>query len=69
MVDPVYLGDGLYAAYDGYMIELTADLGSPNERKVWLEPAVFAALIRYSAKTWPGLAEESVPRAEKGPQA
>ena len=41
-----YLGDGLYASYDGYMLTLTADKGS-FERSVYLEPAVWAALLAY----------------------
>ena len=44
-----YLGDGLYASFDGWQIELTADRGSPNERTVYLEPSVWEALKRYVA--------------------
>jgi hypothetical protein len=42
-----YLGDGLYASYDGWMLTLTADKGAPVERSVYLEPAVWRALLAY----------------------
>jgi len=41
-----YLGDGLYASFDGYQIKLRA----PREfgdHEVYLEPPVYAALIEY----------------------
>jgi hypothetical protein len=44
-----YLGDGLYADFDGWMISLTADHGSENERTVYLEEPVYEALVRYVA--------------------
>ena len=51
-MDDEYLGDGVYASTDGYMIKLTVDRGSGLEREVWLEPSVFAALQRYAEKVW-----------------
>ena len=40
-----YLGDGVYASFDGYQIWLAANY---HENKVVaLEPAVFGALERY----------------------
>ena len=45
-----YLGDGLYAAFDGYQICLAANdkvSGHPSD-KVYLEPAVLDAFIRYT---------------------
>ena len=42
-----YLGDGVYAVFDGYGIWLHAnDHENPTDR-VYLEPAVMAALIRF----------------------
>ena len=60
--NPTYLGDGLYAEYDGYGVWL----GTPGytnahssrhifsvlgfERKVYLEPEVYEALTNFVAK-------------------
>lgn len=48
---PEYLGDGVYASFDGYHIWLTT--GSHEERdatnRIALEPSVYAALVRYAA--------------------
>jgi hypothetical protein len=44
-----YLGDGLYVDYDGFQICLAANdkvSGNPTD-KVYLEPNVIAAFIRY----------------------
>jgi hypothetical protein len=40
-----YIGDGLYASFDGYQIQLRADDGSGNV--VYLEPAVWDSLKRF----------------------
>lgn len=42
-----YLGDGLYADYDGYQIVLTAENGLCTTHTVYLDPSVYQALIRY----------------------
>jgi hypothetical protein len=46
-----YLGDGLYASFDGYMIVLRAprELG---DHWVGLEPPVFNELLRFALKHW-----------------
>ena len=41
-----YLGDGLYASFDGYGIWLRAPRAE-GEHVVYLEPEVFAALQDY----------------------
>jgi hypothetical protein len=44
-----YLGDGLYASFDGFMITLRA----PREHGddfVMLEPSVFAALVEFQKR-------------------
>lgn len=41
-----YLGDGLYASFDGFQIELRAPRDRDDHR-VYLEPAVFAELLQY----------------------
>ncbi len=44
-----YLGDGVYATFDGYYI--TLDLRAQNDyTKVALEPQVFDALIRFKER-------------------
>ena len=43
-----YLGDGVYASFDGYQIWLAAN--HHENRVIALEPAVFAALVRYAKK-------------------
>lgn len=45
-----YLGDGLYAAYDGYGIWLHANHHARPTDRVYLEPEVFSALIRLAFK-------------------
>jgi hypothetical protein len=50
MENPIYLGDGLYAYFDGYGIELR--LGSHDaECAVYLEPTVFDALAAFRERT------------------
>ena len=45
--DDVYLGDGLYASFDGYQIELYASNGIQKTNQVYLDPHVLAAFLRY----------------------
>ena len=42
-----YLGDGLYAIFDGYGIWLHANRHENPTDKVYLEPSVMQALIRF----------------------
>lgn len=42
-----YLGDGLYASFDGYHIWLTAENGISIQNKVAIEPAVYHALRNW----------------------
>ncbi len=43
----VYLGDGLFASFDGFQIQLRAERHEGNHR-VFLEPQVFHALCDYA---------------------
>ena len=44
-----YLGDGVYASFDGF--GLTLDLrGQDDTTRIVLEPQVFDALVRYKAR-------------------
>lgn len=49
-VAPEYLGDGLYAEYDGWQVRLYASNGVHATNQVFLEPGVLAAFQRYVAK-------------------
>lgn len=42
-----YLGDGLYASFDGYQIGLRAPRGPDGDHRVFLNPQTLAALTRY----------------------
>jgi len=46
MADQTYLGDAVYASFDGYYIALTANPGG-NEQTIYLEPAVWESLRRF----------------------
>ena len=49
--EETYLGDGVYASFDGYQIWLRADEGS-HVNRIALEPAVYNAVRAYGAKIW-----------------
>jgi hypothetical protein len=48
-VNEEYLGDGLYASYDGFSIWLRAPRSS-GDHYVALEPLVFREFIEYAKK-------------------
>ncbi len=55
-----YLGDGVYASFDGYQIWLAAN--DHRNKVVALEPSVFGALLRYERdlSAWlTGMSEET----------
>lgn len=45
---PEYLGDGVYATFDGYHIWLSTQEG----HRIAVEPAVYMALKAYAQKVW-----------------
>jgi hypothetical protein len=47
MPESTYLGDGLYASFDGYQIRLMASDGVNIHDQVYLEPSVWNALKAY----------------------
>jgi hypothetical protein len=51
-IEPTYLGDGLYATFDGYMIELYSHNGVEKLSSVYLELPVYMALRSYAARIW-----------------
>lgn len=48
--DKSYIGDGVYASFDGWQIWLETERGFGRIEKIALEPEVFRSLIAY-AKT------------------
>lgn len=47
MENETYLGDAVYASFDGYQIWLRT--GDGNDHKIALEPSVYLALVDYVA--------------------
>lgn len=45
-----YLGDGVYASFDGYQIWLAVNHHTNNV--VAIEPSVMESLMHYAAKVW-----------------
>ena len=49
-VNKDYLGDSVYADFDGYGLMLTTENGLGASNTIVLEPAVIEALLRYIAR-------------------
>lgn len=47
MENETYLGDAVYASFDGYQIKLRT--GDGNNQVIYLEPGVYASLQRFVA--------------------
>lgn len=48
-----YLGDGVYARFDGYYIWLWTSNGVETSQKIAIEPEVFTKLLKFaSAQGW-----------------
>lgn len=45
-----YIGDGVYVAFDGYSLILTAEDGVRATNTIYLEPVVMDSLIEYYMK-------------------
>jgi hypothetical protein len=43
-----YIGDSVYATYDGYGIELTTENGMGATNHIFIEPSVLASLIKFA---------------------
>ena len=44
----VYLGDSVYADFDGYMLCLTTENGMGPSNTIYLEPEVMLSLTQYA---------------------
>ena len=42
-----YLGDGVYAMWDGFMVRITTENGFTTTNTVYFEPEVVDALLEY----------------------
>jgi hypothetical protein len=51
MTDETYLGDGLYASFDGEQIWLRA-AREGRDRRVALEPSTYRALVTFAERCW-----------------
>jgi hypothetical protein len=47
MNEPQYLGDGVYAQWEGDMVKLTTEDGVSTTNTIYLEPQVYEALVRF----------------------
>lgn len=48
--EDTYLGDGVYASFDGHQIWLAVN--HHTNKQVALEPHVMQQLVRYAARVW-----------------
>ncbi|MFA5897677.1 MAG: hypothetical protein WC829_01060 [Hyphomicrobium sp.] len=49
--EETYMGDGVYASFDGYQIKLRAPRAE-GDHEIYLEPGVYGAVRAYGAKIW-----------------
>lgn len=47
MAKETYLGDGVYAEFDGYQIWIYTSNGIERSPKIALEPSTFVSLVEY----------------------
>ena len=47
MKDKIYLGDAVYATFDGYGVNLTTEDGVSITNSIYLEPQVLDALNKF----------------------
>lgn len=50
MRDKTYVGDGVYAEFDGFGIVLTTEDGVSVSNMIYLEPDVLRAINRYAGR-------------------
>jgi hypothetical protein len=54
--DETYIGDGVYASFDGYQIWLRTDRGAEGDHMIALDAGVYANLLKYGNR-FPGFNE------------
>lgn len=55
MEKKAYLGDGVYADFDGFNILLTTSDGYRNTNRIVLEPGVVSEFMDYYQRLWASL--------------
>ncbi len=45
-----YIGDGVYATYDGFGIRLTTEDGYGITNQIYFEPSVWRSLVKFVAR-------------------
>lgn len=50
----VYLGDSVYASFDGYLIRIYTNNGFGPQNEIYLEPEVYAALEKFAKSNYKG---------------
>lgn len=60
MPEPIksYLGDAVYASYDGYYIKLTTEDGRDETNVIILDPEVLTAFVRFVERITGGKFQE-----------
>lgn len=58
--DKIYLGDSVYASFDGYMVTLTTENGYGPSNTIHLEPEIIQRLITVACQ-WQILAGQNQP--------
>lgn len=46
-MEKTYLGDAVYATFDGLGVELTTENGISTTNTIYIEPQVYGALVQY----------------------
>jgi hypothetical protein len=57
VVGETYLGDGVYASFDGWQIQLRAPR-EKGDHVVYLEPGLYRELQRFATACWAPLPED-----------
>lgn len=60
-----YLGDGLYASFDGYQFKLRAPRGAHGDHEVYLEPEVFDAFVAFAKRITEAANERAYEREQE----
>lgn len=53
-MEKVYIGDSVYAVFDGYHIILTTENGYGPSNTIALEDTVFNSLLKYAERVYGG---------------
>lgn len=51
MQEERYIGDGVYASFDGYQIKLRTNREF-GDHEIYLEPGAFMSLMRFGEQIW-----------------